>query len=68
MPSLIVTGTQAKKVIIRGIGPSLPLPGKLDPTLELHNGHFVFAGSYTAIVRGASRTTGVAVVEVYQLN
>ena len=25
-------------------------------------------GSYTAIVRGANRTTGVAVVEVYQLN
>jgi hypothetical protein len=25
-------------------------------------------GSYTAIVRGANGTTGVAVVEVYQLN
>jgi hypothetical protein len=35
----IVTGTQSKKVIIRGIGPSLPLAGALaDPTLELYQG------------------------------
>ncbi len=34
----IVTGTQDKKVIIRAIGPSLSLPGKLDnPTLELRD-------------------------------
>jgi hypothetical protein len=33
----IVTGTQPKKVIIRGIGPSLNVPGKLsNPTLELY--------------------------------
>lgn len=33
----IVTGTQPKKVIIRGIGPSLPFAGKLaNPTLELY--------------------------------
>jgi hypothetical protein len=33
----IVTGTQPKKVIIRGIGTSLPLADKLaNPTLELH--------------------------------
>src|SRR3954471_2003414 len=32
----IVTGTQPKKVIVRGIGPSLTLPGPLaDPYLEL---------------------------------
>jgi hypothetical protein len=32
----IVTGTKDKKVIIRGLGPSLSLPGPLaDPTLEL---------------------------------
>ena len=32
----IVTGTQPKKVIVRAIGPSLPVVGKLaDPTLEL---------------------------------
>ncbi|HSV63703.1 MAG TPA: CAP domain-containing protein, partial [Chthoniobacterales bacterium] len=34
----IVTGTQNKQVIVRGIGPSLPLPGKIaDPVLELHD-------------------------------
>jgi len=33
----IITGTQPKRVIVRGIGPSLPFSGKLDsPTLELH--------------------------------
>ena len=32
----IVTGTQPKKVIVRALGPSLNVPGKLaDPTLEL---------------------------------
>jgi len=35
----IVTGNQNKKVIVRAIGPSLTLAGKLaDPTLELHDG------------------------------
>jgi hypothetical protein len=34
----IVTGTQPKKVIIRGLGPSLSLAGRLeDPTLELRD-------------------------------
>ncbi len=34
----IITGTQPKKVIVRGIGPSLPLSGALtDPILELRN-------------------------------
>lgn len=34
----IVTGTQPKKVIVRAIGPSLPLADKLmDPKLELHD-------------------------------
>ncbi len=33
----IITGTQPKRVIVRAIGPSLPLAGKLaDPILELH--------------------------------
>jgi DNA-binding beta-propeller fold protein YncE len=33
----IITGTQAKTVIVRGIGPSLPLPGALaDPIIEVH--------------------------------
>ena len=34
----IITGTQAKKIILRAIGPSLSFPGALvDPILELHN-------------------------------
>ena len=34
----IITGTQPKKIIVRAIGPSLPLAGKLaNPTLELRN-------------------------------
>jgi hypothetical protein len=34
----IVTGTQPKKIIVRAIGPSLPLAGALaDPVLELRN-------------------------------
>ncbi len=33
----IVTGTNPKKVIVRALGPSLPVPGPLaDPVLELH--------------------------------
>jgi hypothetical protein len=35
----IVTGTQPKRVMVRAIGPSLPLVGKLaNPTLELRDG------------------------------
>jgi hypothetical protein len=35
----IVTGTQPKKVLVRAIGPSLPVNGKLaDPTLALYSG------------------------------
>jgi hypothetical protein len=101
---LIVVGQAAAEVVVRAIGPSLPMPGAMaDPTLELWNANGVlFAanddwrstqqsaiiatgvaptrdaeaaivtsfspGSYTAIVRGANGTTGVAVVEVYQLD
>jgi hypothetical protein len=101
----IVTGTQPKKVIIRAIGPSLPLAGKLaDPKLELHDssGAVIAAndnwkdaankqaiidstippqndkesailmslapGAYTAIVSGVGNTTGIALVEVYDLD
>jgi large repetitive protein len=41
----IITGTDPKKVIIRGIGPSLPgVAGALaDPTLELHQGSTTLA-------------------------
>jgi hypothetical protein len=101
---LIVVGQSAADVIVRAIGPSLPVAGAMaDPTLELRdaNGSMMASndnwrttqqaaiietgvaptsdaeaaivisfspGSYTAIVRGANGATGVAVVEVYQLN
>jgi len=103
----IVTGSAPKRVLIRGIGPSLTGFGVLDvladPVLDLH-GPGTFAtitndnwrqtqeaeilatgippaddlesaivatlapGAYTAIVRGNGNTSGVALVEVYDLN
>ena len=106
----IVTGNAPKRVIIRAIGPSLPVDGKLaDPTLELHDSHGLLgsndnwrdtqeseiiastipptndlesaivatlapldpnvpgSGAYTVIVSGKNNTTGVALVEVYDL-
>jgi hypothetical protein len=101
---LIVIGQSTADVIVRAIGPSLPVAGAMaNPTLELRDangGVLAFnddwrsaqqnaiidtgipptldaesaivtsfsPGSYTAIVRGANGTSGVAVVEVYQLN
>jgi uncharacterized protein YkwD len=101
---LIVIGQSSADIIVRAIGPSLPVAGAMaNPTLELRDanaGVLAFndnwrstqqnaiintgvpptddaesaivtsfsPGSYTAIVRGANGTTGVAVVEVYQLN
>ncbi len=101
---LIVEGSSNADVIIRAIGPSLGMPGAMaDPTLELRDASGTLLGSndnwrstqqsaiiqtgvaptndaesaivtsfppgsYTAIVRGANGTTGIAVVEVYQLN
>jgi plastocyanin len=101
---LIVLGQNPLRVIVRAIGPSLPLGGALaDPTLEMRdsNGALVASnnnwrtdqeseinatwvaptnnleaaivreltpGNYTAIVRGANNTTGIAVVEAYGLN
>ena len=42
----IVTGTQPKKVIVRAIGPSLPLDGRLaNPALELFNSSGQMIGS-----------------------
>ncbi len=107
---IIVVGSDAQKVIIRAIGPSLGgsgVSGTLqDPTLELHDSNGALLASnddwrdtqeaeiiattvpptsdleaaivttlpaspsgiaYTAIVRGANDTTGVALVEVYAL-
>jgi plastocyanin len=101
---LIVLGQNPLRVIVRAIGPSLPVPGALsDPTLELRDGNGglidsndnwrsdheseimattippsndlesaivrnLAPGNYTAIVRGANNTTGVAAVEAYGLN
>lgn len=101
----IITGTDPKRMIIRGIGPSLSsfFGGVLaDPTLELFQGGTLLAmndnwktdqraeieatgvpptndfesaivrtlapGSYTAILRGNGNTTGIAVVEAYDLD
>ncbi|HEY3662908.1 MAG TPA: hypothetical protein VGL24_07125, partial [Chthoniobacterales bacterium] len=101
----IVTGTQPKEVLLRGIGPSLPLTGKLaDPQLQLFDGAGQLVssndnwqdapnkqqiidttipptnalesailtslepGAYTAIVSGTNSTTGVGLVEAYDLD
>ena len=42
----IITGTQPKTVIVRGIGPSLSVPGALaDPTIEVHGPSGEFVGA-----------------------
>lgn len=102
----IVIGSQPKKVLVRALGPSLPVAGALaDPKLDLYNGNALIASnddwadsedkqaivdstiappsnkeaailatlpangsSYTAIVTGASRATGVGQVEIYDLD
>lgn len=103
----IVTGTQLKKVMVRAIGPSLTIPGKLEnPRLELYNefgqilqenddwqdstnkqeiidstiapSHELESAiiatlqannaSYTAIVRGVNDTTGIGLLETYDLD
>jgi hypothetical protein len=109
----IIQGPNPKNVIIRAIGPSLPLAGSLqNPFLELHDGSGALIaandnwrstqigglltsgqrieiqasgvaplndsesaiiatlspGAYTAVVRGANNTTGIAVVEGYDLD
>ena len=103
----IVTGTAGKKVLIRGIGPSLSqfgISGALqDPIIELRNASGVFVngndnwkasqqtaieatglapsdnresaflisltpGSWTVVLRGVGTTTGVGLVEVYDLD
>jgi len=102
----IITGTGPKKVILRGIGPSLSaqnVPGALqDPVLELHDTQSVLQtnddwqdtqkteieatgippsddresaivasldpGAYTGILSGVNRTTGIGLVEVYDLD
>lgn len=105
----IVRGTDPKRVIIRGIGPSLSnVAGTLsDPVLELHQGNTTLIvndnwktrqdgssqqaeveattvpptndlesaivatlnpGTYTAVLSGKNDTSGIGVVEVYDLD
>jgi hypothetical protein len=100
----IITGSQPKKVMIRALGPLLPVNENLaDPTLELHDSsgatiavndnwrdtnedgvkastippandyessivQSLQPGAYTAIVAGKGATTGVGLVEVYDLD
>jgi hypothetical protein len=98
-----VTGSQPKKILIRALGPFLPVSENLaDPTLELHDASGTIAandnwrdsqeaelkattippsndydsaivktlnpGAYTAILAGKGGTTGVGLVEVYDLD
>ena len=100
----IAVGNGTTTVLFRALGPSIPVPGKLDdPTLELHDGQgatiatndnwqdtqkdeiqqttippsdpkesailkSLSPGAYTAVVKGKNGTTGVAVIDAYQLN
>lgn len=112
----IITGRDAKKIIVRGIGPSLSgvgITGALaDPRLEVHNSSGALVarndnwgvtqpggaipgdqqdeiqasglaptndqesaiiatlepGNYTAVLQGVNGSTGIGVVEVYDLN
>jgi hypothetical protein len=103
----IVHGTGSKRIIIRGIGPSLATFGVpsplLDPTLELYSGGNLIAandnwteksnvgeiitsnlapsnsdesalllsvapGTYSAVLRGKAGSTGIGLVEVYDLD
>ena len=104
----IVTGTQPKKVIVRAIGPSLPITGALaNPTLALYGPGGVLIASndnwrstqeaeiiastvsptndlepaivatlpasptgigYTAVMGGVNNTTGIGLVEAYDLD
>lgn len=100
----IVTGSQPKKIVVRALGPLLPVNENLaDPTLELHDStgatvagndnwretqqdaliattipptndydsaivRTVNPGAYTAVLAGKGATTGVGLVEVYDLD
>ncbi len=100
---LIIIGDNARPILVRGLGPSLPVAGALaDPTLQLFDSNGVALafnddwrdtqaaeiiattippmnereaaivstlspGAYTAVLRGANGGTGVALVELYDL-
>ena len=101
----IITGPQTKTVVVRGIGPSLPIPGALaDPVIEVHGSSgqllatndnwndsltrqqiidsglapsndlesalwgVIDPGAYTVVVRGRNDTTGIGLFEVYDVD
>jgi hypothetical protein len=102
----IITGHEAKRLIIRGIGPSLNALGVqgalANPTLDLFDANQALVGSnddwksnqeevegttippshdlesalvmtlapgaYTAVLRGQGNSTGIGIVEIYDLN
>ncbi|MFN2476041.1 MAG: hypothetical protein ABR526_06845 [Chthoniobacterales bacterium] len=101
----IVRGTPAKSVVLRGIGPSLPVPNPLaDPVIELFNGagasiarndnwrdgaeaaqlqsiglapsndkesallRSLNEGAYTVVLSGAGNTSGLGLVEIYDID
>jgi hypothetical protein len=99
----IVTGSKPKKIVVRALGPLLPVSENLaDPTLVLHSSggpvatndnwrdtqqnelkattippandydsaivRSVTPGNYTAVLAGKGRTTGVGLVEIYDLD
>ncbi|HZE56414.1 MAG TPA: PKD domain-containing protein [Chthoniobacterales bacterium] len=98
----IIRGSEQKKIILRGIGPSLNVPGKLaDPVIQLFNSNGVnIAGNddwktdqqnveatglapsndresaivitldpglYTLVMRGKNNSSGIGVVEAYDI-
>jgi predicted outer membrane repeat protein len=99
---VIVSGNSNKPLLIRGVGPSIPVDDRMqDPTLELYSGDTLLAfndnwkdtqqaqiqqtgiaptddreaaiyrelpaGLYTSVLRGKNDTTGVALIEWYDL-
>ncbi|MDQ6914011.1 MAG: CHRD domain-containing protein, partial [Verrucomicrobiota bacterium] len=100
----IINGSAPKKLLLRALGPSLPVPGTLsDPRLELHDASGALIASndnwrstqqaeilatnkapsndsesaliatlapglYTVIAQGVNNTSGVALLEVYDLD
>ena len=99
---IIIRGSEQKKVIFRGIGPSLNVPGKLDdPMIQLFNSAganiggnddwktdeqnvqatglapsndresalviTLDPGAYTVVMRGKNNSSGIGVVEVYDI-
>ena len=51
---------QATEISARGLEPQNPLESAIIATLQ--------PGSYTAIVRGVNNTTGIALIEAYELD